>query len=209
MHRDPGIWVDISKTAWWQLLVVVVTALLTQYFGHVFLGNRKKREAIIDAASRMISYGRQIRGNLSLYKQSELMFEEAQNHLAAALKDKDTRVFDYQRAVVMVAHDDMAAAQLSYEDARNKFIEASYLLVNMCYERLGEPNNKELSRSINKLIDPQIGKFDTIAAIKDEIDKRLVEPMYVVEEACGYEVYLQNRSIWRPATLLRKRDRPG
>lgn len=190
---NSDFWTRIADTAWWQLLTIILVALLTQFFGHVFLKNRKRRQKLVETASTVISSTRQIRSSLSSYKQDELNFANTQNFLQEALKSKDQRIFMHHQQIVMTAHESMIRSQQSLETARVRFVRAAYLLRNMSYKRLGM-HNKFMS-AINKFLDPEIGQHNDAEAIKNDIESILKKPMQEIESVCGKEIYINTRSI--------------
>lgn len=94
---NKGFWETFSSTPFWQIILILLTALLTNYFAHLFMRKRNDRRKRLEALSDFKRFGYELQQIVSNRLQCEIFhnFYEAAYRLS-----KDGDFLDHQKIEV-------------------------------------------------------------------------------------------------------------
>lgn len=186
---------SIADSAWWQLLIVIITALLTQLFGYVFVMRRKRKQKIVITCSNLVANLRTFRHGYHAFIEHDINFIDQQKHVKEAIKRGDDKAFEIHKDAAFHAQKTALHFAEQMMQSQSKVIELSFALTGIHNERFA--NEKNFYDAINNIETSMTDDRDNLVALKKQIDEKIIPSMVIIEALCHKIINEESRSLWQ------------
>lgn len=197
-----NIWNVALEAPWWQLTTVFLVAILTQYFAHVFLLRRKKKDRIIELAGKLRSAGRKMRHDWVSFLDYDLSFIQLRDKVDKELSSKkqlagtEKERFDIAREATFNYEKTALHFREKLQDNRSEFIDAGVILTSVHNERFSK--QQKFKDAIDAIEDAyfQASDFGNVQDIKKAVNAKINPNLRLIERLCQRVIWEESASRW-------------
>ncbi len=195
-----NIWNVVLEAPWWQLATIFLVAILTQYFAHVFLLRRNKKDRIIELAGKLRSAGRKLRHDWVSFLEYDLSFIQTRDKVGRELNAKKQLVgtekerFDIGKEAAFNYEKSALHFREKLQDERAEFIDAGVILTSVHNERFSK--QQEFKDAINAIENAyfKTNDFSNVQGIKKAVDTKINPNLRIIEQLCQRIIWEESAS---------------